>query len=343
MADEAPAVKIIAKPQAIYIEKTSTGQNLNFDFVVENATSENLTLSSVEISIFDREEKLVLRKFIDGNGIRPSIQTVPNREFEPNKPLIIFNPFYSFASDIELKRLNYKFEFKTKDGKKKFASEIAVFPGFYQTKTDLILPVKGRSIIYDGHDFYSHHRRFDYMFEPIRALGFASNFMRYSYDFVPVNEAGKMFQGKEENNADFFGFGANLYAAGNGKIVAAVDDKPDNRSFDESQLATNPMVLWGNYLVIDHQNGEYSIYGHIKQGSAKVKAGEMVKQNQIIAQIGASGSANIPHLHYELQNGADTKAEGLPSYFRNFQRVLGAKTQNIKLGQIDSGDIVQRQ
>ncbi|MCA1622574.1 MAG: hypothetical protein LC778_02025 [Acidobacteria bacterium] len=97
MADEAPAVKIIAKPQAIYIEKTSTGQNLNFDFVVENATSENLTLSSVEISIFDREEKLVLRKFIDGNGIRPSIQTVPNREFEPNKPLIIFNPFYSFA------------------------------------------------------------------------------------------------------------------------------------------------------------------------------------------------------------------------------------------------------
>ncbi|MCA1622573.1 MAG: M23 family metallopeptidase [Acidobacteria bacterium] len=181
------------------------------------------------------------------------------------------------------------------------------------------------------------------MFEPIRALGFASNFMRYSYDFVPVNEAGKMFQGKEENNADFFGFGANLYAAGNGKIVAAVDDKPDNRSFDESQLATNPMVLWGNYLVIDHQNGEYSIYGHIKQGSAKVKAGEMVKQNQIIAQIGASGSANIPHLHYELQNGADTKAEGLPSYFRNFQRVLGAKTQNIKLGQIDSGDIVQRQ
>ncbi|MBA2494591.1 MAG: M23 family metallopeptidase [Acidobacteria bacterium] len=339
---DAQTVKVAAAPNAIYIEKTAAAQNLNFDFVVENTAKENLLLTEVEVSVFDDAGKLVVRKFIDGNGVRPSIETVPQREFEPNKPQMIFNPFYTFAPDIELKKLAYKFKFETKDGKQEFVSEMAVSPVVYQLKTDLILPVGGRSIIYDGHDFYAHHRRFDYVFEPIRAYGFTSNFMRYSYDFVPVNDSGEMFKGEEENNASYFGFGANLYAAGAGKIAAMVDKEPDNRKFDESLLPTNQMTLFGNYIVIDHGNGEFSLYGHIKQSSAKVKVGDSVKQNQVIAQIGASGSSKFPHLHYELQSSADARAEGLPSYFRNFRLVRGAKTQMRKFGQIDSGDIVEK-
>jgi len=342
VSSQPPVVKITVKPNTVYIEKSSSGQSLNFDFVAENTGAENLFLSSVEVSVFDAKDKLVLRKFIDGNGVRPSIETVPQREFAPLKPHMIFNPFYSFAPDVELKKLNYIFKFVTKDGKREFLSEAMISPVLYRTKTNLILPVIGRSIIYDGHDFYAHHRRFDYMFEPIRALGFASNFMRYSYDFVPVNVAGEMFRGDEKVNTNYFGFGANLYATGMGKIVAVVDKEPDNRSFDESLLKTNQMILFGNYVVIDHLNGEFSVYAHIKQGSAKVKVGETVKQNQIVAQIGASGSANFPHLHYELQTGADASAEGLPSYFRDFRRILGAKTQTVKFGQFDSGDIVER-
>ena len=129
-------------------------------------------LTNIEVSVFDGTDKLVVRKFIDENGVRPSIEIVPLREFAPGKPTMIFNPFYSFAADVELKKLLYKFTFKSKDGKKKFAAQALVFPVMYQTKTNLILPVSGRSIIYDGHDFYAHHRRFDYTFEPIRALGF---------------------------------------------------------------------------------------------------------------------------------------------------------------------------
>jgi len=90
---EAQAVKITVKPNSIYIEKTSAAQILNFDFVLENTTNENLSLSEVEVSVFDSKGKLVLRKFIDGNGVRPSIMTVPNRELEPNKSLLVFNPF----------------------------------------------------------------------------------------------------------------------------------------------------------------------------------------------------------------------------------------------------------
>jgi murein DD-endopeptidase MepM/ murein hydrolase activator NlpD len=67
----------------------------------------------------------------------------------------------------------------------------------------------------------------------------------------------------------------------------------------------------------------------------------MVKRGQVIAQIGASGSANIPHLHYELRTGTGVDAEGLPSYFSNFRRVLDSKMTIIQRGQIDTGDIIE--
>jgi murein DD-endopeptidase MepM/ murein hydrolase activator NlpD len=340
-ADEAAVVKITPRPQPLYIEKGAAAQYLNFDFVIENLTGEKLVVSSVEVSVFDRKDRLVLRRFIDGNGTRPSIETLNRREIEGRQTALIFNPFHTFDNQVELKKLRYEFSFRDPAQKKDYKSEIVVLPAAYETRTNLILPVKGRMIVYDGHDFYAHHRRFDYTIPGLQQLGFNSNFMRYSYDFVPVNEHGATYQGKEASNQNYFGFGSNLLAAGDGKIVAIVDDKPDSRSFNEAELANNPMVLWGNYVVIDHLNGEYSLYGHFKQGSGKVKVGESVRQGQVIAQMGASGSSMFPHLHYELQTGVDTKAEGLPSYFRNFRRILGSRVIEVKLGQVDTGDIVE--
>lgn len=335
-------VTINVRPQQIYLERSETGQHLNFDFVLENTTGEKLHLSSIEVSVFDSQGKLALRKFVDSNGTSPSLRTVPNRDLEAKARLLVFNPFHTFALNVELAKLRYEFSFASADDKKQFKTQVSVAPVYYATKTNLMLPLKGKQIVYDGHDFYAHHRRFDYMIPPLQQLGFNSNFMRYSYDFCPVNEAGEMFQGDSQSNEAWFGFAAPVFATGAGVIVAASDGMPDNRSFDESLLPSKPMTLFGNYIVIDHRNGEYSVFGHLKQGSIRVKIGETIRQGQQLAQIGASGSANIPHLHYELQNGVDTKAEGLPSYFRNFRRVLGAKTVAVNVGQVDSGDIVQR-
>lgn len=340
--DTASPVKIVAKPDVVYIERTVAGQELNLDFVLENTSSDDLTITEIEVSVFDRHNALAMRKFIDRNGVRPSIETVPHRELKSAQTLLVFNPFHTFPANIEIERLVCRFNFETNDGKKQYVSETVVNPKEYKSKTRLVLPVKGRAIIYDGHDFYSHHRRFDYEFAPIKAFGFRTNFMRYSYDFVPINEAGEMFRGSESNNRDYFGFGSDLYAVGAGKIVAVVDKEPDNRKFDETLLTTNQMVLFGNYVIIDHRNGEFSLYSHIKQGSATVKVGDEVRQDHVIAKMGASGSSKFPHLHYELQTGPDTNAEGLPSYFRDFNRIIGSRRQRVKVGAINSGDIVDR-
>src|SRR5262245_51782152 len=220
---EAPAVKVTAKPQPIYIEQGTFDQSLNFDLIVENLSDQTLIIESVEVSVFDQKDNLVLRRFIDENGSRPSIQTIGNREIGPRQTSLLFNPFHEFESQVELSKLRYQLSFQVQNQKLQYKAEVIVLPTVYLTKTDLILPVKRRMIVYDGHDFYAHHRRFDYLLPQLQQLGFRSNFMRYSYDFVPVNSSGDMYQGRAENNGDWFGFGSDLYAAGTGEVVAVVD------------------------------------------------------------------------------------------------------------------------
>jgi hypothetical protein len=238
--------------------------------------------------------------------------------------------------------MTFDLKFSTKNNTTSHAARVVVAPKAYVTKAPLILPIKERMIIYDGHDFYAHHRRWDYTFAGLQQFGFSTNFMRYSYDFVPVNESGAMFEGDEKKNESWFGFGRDIRAAADGTVAAVVDDQPDDRHFDPSSIAEHgTMRIWGNYVVIDHGNGEFGMYGHIRQGSARVKVGQRVKRGATVAAIGASGSSMFPHLHFELQTGIDTNTEGLPSTFHDFARVRGAKRVKVKTGSVESGEIVE--
>ncbi len=339
---------ITAKPEKIYIEKSTAGQVLNCDFIVENLSDEKWRIKKTEVSVFDSAGKLVTRKFVDESG---SIQTIPNRELEGKTSALIFNPFFLFDQQVELQTLRYKFTFacvinedEENEDEIEQVVETTISPETYDTKTKLSLPVKKRAIIWDGHEFYSHHRRFNYFHPMLQHFGFKTNFQRYGYDFVPVNDSGEMFQGSYENNEDWFGFGKPVCAVANGIVANCFDGMADSRKFDEMEIATREMVVFGNYVIIDHQNGEYSCLAHLKQGSITVKTGEEVQQGQVIGQIGASGSSLFPHLHYELRNGIAAKdVDGLPSYFYQFRRVLGSKSIDIQVGQIDTGDIVEPQ
>ena len=101
---------------------------------------------------------------------------------------------------------------------------------------------------------------------------------------------------------------------------------------------------YGNFVVIDHGHGEFSFFAHMKTGSVRVKAGDHVVAGQQLGELGFAGDAFAPHLHYMLIDNADVlKAEGLPSYFRKFRRILGSSIEDISQGQIDSGDIIEPQ
>lgn len=323
------AVTITAKPGQIYLERSDTGQHLNFDFILTNQTDEKLIINKIELSVLDGAGKLARRDFYDEYG-RNSLELAARPVIEKHATVMLYNPFHTFPDNVPLKRLHYEFSFSSEDRKKYFKSEIDIAPVFYETKTDLILPVRGKVLVWDGHDYNSHHRRFDYTQKVFVENRNKTNFQRYGYDLIVVDEQGLNYKGQPRVNddwyqarpdkmEDYYSFGAPIYAAGAGRVVFMQDKNPDNRQFNPADLEKDERAYAGNYIVVDHLNGEYSWFGHIKQGSSRVKVGQMVRQGDIIAAIGASGSSLFPHLHYELRNGGGAReVEGLPS--RNSRR-----------------------
>ena len=56
---------------------------------------------------------------------------------------------------------------------------------------------------------------------------------------------------------------------------------------------------YGNIVDVDHDNGLTSRYAHLSK--FLVKVGDVVMKGQTIAQVGATGRATGPHLHFEVR------------------------------------------
>ena len=54
----------------------------------------------------------------------------------------------------------------------------------------------------------------------------------------------------------------------------------------------------GNYVTVDHPGGFTTLYAHCKCITAS--AGQTVRCGAILAQVGQTGAATGPHLHFEL-------------------------------------------
>ncbi len=337
----APAPAVEVRPGPAYIERTRNSQAVNFDFLVSNSTGEALRLRGIEVSVYDDSGRLQVRRSVNDNGNSPGIATVNRLRIGAGEKVLLFNPFHTFDDGIRLSSLAFRFDWRGEKSDRAVSSEATVAPVEYVPKAELRLPMRHRCLVWDGHDFYAHHRRFDYLSPYSVASGTTSNVDRYGHDFVAVNEAGEMYSGDPANNESWFGFGAPIHAAASGKVVASFDGGLDNREVDEVRYKSDKLADYGNYLVVDHGGGEFALYGHIRQGSALAHPGDTVERGQHIADVGASGSSLMPHLHFQLQSGPDTSAEGLPSYFTRFTRVLGSRSVPVSAGPVDSGDFIE--
>ena len=59
----------------------------------------------------------------------------------------------------------------------------------------------------------------------------------------------------------------------------------------------------GEYIIIDHGNGFFTIYAHLCPGCRYVKAGDRVYKGQPIGGMGRTGAATGVHLHFGLWSG----------------------------------------
>lgn len=93
------------------------------------------------------------------------------------------------------------------------------------------------------------------------------------------------------------GFGSPIYAAADGVVVDANDGCPNNGWY-----GSTCGMSYGNYLIINHGDNYYAIYGHLTN-SLNVHEGDKVKRGQVIAYMGNSGSSTGTHLHFGMFEG----------------------------------------
>jgi murein DD-endopeptidase MepM/ murein hydrolase activator NlpD len=58
---------------------------------------------------------------------------------------------------------------------------------------------------------------------------------------------------------------------------------------------------YGNLLVIRHNSGYSTAYGHLSRFARGLKAGARVRQGEVVAYSGNTGLSTGPHLHYEIR------------------------------------------
>lgn len=103
----------------------------------------------------------------------------------------------------------------------------------------------------------------------------------YSYRSSPFGKGRELHTGLDISGT---GYGSKIYATNNGVVEIA-----------------EYHYSYGNHVVINHNNGYMTLYGHMSK--IAVKKGQTVAKGQVIGYVGMTGSATGPHVHYEVWKG----------------------------------------
>jgi murein DD-endopeptidase MepM/ murein hydrolase activator NlpD len=85
-----------------------------------------------------------------------------------------------------------------------------------------------------------------------------------------------------------------------GTDFAAPEGTPIMASGDGVVIKASWCGGGGNCVKIKHNSSYSTVYAHMSKFSRLAKAGNRVKQGQIIGYVGSTGKSTGPHLHYEV-------------------------------------------
>ncbi|WP_432494721.1 M23 family metallopeptidase [Kineococcus auxinigenes] len=126
----------------------------------------------------------------------------------------------------------------------------------------------------------------------------------------------------------FPAFGQPVLAGSGGRVVRASGRARDHRSrnswlalpFLFLEGALRDLVSWrlvvGNHVVVDHGDGSFACYAHLRRGSLRVRPGDAVRAGDVLGECGNSGNSSEPHLHLQLMDRpSPALAAGIPFAF----------------------------
>lgn len=104
--------------------------------------------------------------------------------------------------------------------------------------------------------------------------------------------------------------GTPILAARGGIVASVVEGHPENTNRSSH----------ANYVVIEHEDGQYSRYLHLQTNGVTVAEGDTVLTGDLIAYSGNSGRSSRPHLHFDVTAGCgrvSSRCPTLPVTFMN--------------------------
>ncbi|MFW6287520.1 MAG: M23 family metallopeptidase [bacterium] len=180
---------------------------------------------------------------------------------------------------------------------------------------------------------------------------------RYAYDFMQVDweKKGMIFYKTSKLRYLIFGvplkkcycWGKKVYAPCDGKIVVAKDGYNERRivhllsdmfvvlknAFTFNPEKTGFQPAFGNYIVMECEDGVYAFFAHLQKKSITVSEGDTIKKGQVIARVGHSGNSTAPHLHFHLMDSINfMKAEGIPCVFDEYELYQKGNWETVRNG-----------
>ena len=314
----------------------------NVDFILRNDTDKTVAISEIRGLVYNSSNTLLERRLVWQDALSAAR---PDTKIAARATSVVFNTL-AFNGAAPGQKIRFEFDF---DGINSPTSAVEVVPlDCAAGQPKLILPIQGRVLVYDGYDVLSHHRRSDFRGDLADEMGITNNFQRFGIDLVTIDVAGNLWRGDGKKTSDWLGWGQPVRAAGAGTVAATYNGEPDNvaiGSVDKwgGPKKEDPMSSYGNFVLIDHGQNEFTLYGHMRQGSVVVQQGQVIGAGAKIGEVGNSGASGGVHLHWERRRGRGVGLAGIetqPVYVQGV-RLVGNKAKKSRLGlAIDTGDVL---
>jgi murein DD-endopeptidase MepM/ murein hydrolase activator NlpD len=153
----------------------------------------------------------------------------------------------------------------------------------------------------------------------------------YAIDLLMPTPEGRNHAANGKQNTDWPSFDQPIVADAPGVIAVVVDGVPNNEP-----PMVNSYDQHGNYVIIDHRNGEYSLMAHLIPGSMRVRVGQVVTQGQELGRCGNSGHTTNPHLHWQVMDNVNPQiAQAVAPRYLPYSR-NGVLTTELP----DKGDVI---
>ncbi len=343
------ALRVHTQPDPVFVEVREGDQNWHYHLVLANPHEVEAELREIRVR-YVSQGRVLEETRLDPPALARVLEGGTTRL--PPKGRVRWRDHAGHRAEGAPESIEYVLFFRL--GERFLQQTYRVRLVRYEPKTRFTLPFTGIWRVWRGHDVFEGHR------QQADAQAFAYDFIyerggrdRLAPDAMAQRASARRRRSKERSPAalrltDFYAFGRKVLAPADGIVVRAVDGEPDRPPaatrprFVHPEVA-NPRQLFGNYIVLDHGHGEFSLLAHLRRGSVRVRPGDRVKRGQVIAECGNSGVSAQPHLHFHVMDGPDPlRSRGVPIRFEMYRLWRAGRAVLIRSGVPRAGEYVER-